>query len=110
MQTLCSSFDKGSFSFSLLPLLNGLARLSALSEIHPKERANSEEKCLRNPFSKLASLSNATCLPIVWGLPLLRGQKNNLANKCFRHNQLLISASNWDVMIRTSFVAFSSVT
>ena len=26
--------------------------------------------------SKLASLPNATCLPIVWGLPLLRGEKN----------------------------------
>lgn len=69
---------------------NALASLPALLEIHPKKRANSEKKkkVLHKPFSKLASLPNATCLPMVWGLTPLRGEKNNLADKCFRYNQV----------------------
>ena len=91
---------------------NGPSRLPALLEIHPKKRANSEnnnKRGLHKLFSKLASLPNATCLPIVWGLPLPRGEKNNLGNSVSNATDSSISASNWTMVLCTFFNEFCSL-
>lgn len=92
---------------------NGPSRLPALSEIHPKKRANSEKNNKKRGhhklFSKLPSWPNATCLPIVWGLPLLRGEKNILASSVSNATDSSVSASNGTVSLCPPFSAFCSL-